>query len=151
MRTLLICVTVFLPALLAGAEEKAQGAKTAAAQAVPAGVPSGAKQVDEHLWRHQDASGKVWFYRRNPFGVAKFPEEEAKPPAPAAKSAPASSDGIVVDSVADEKARFSKPGPFGTYRWDRKTDELTPEEQVALDQWRAKEAKKPATRREDKE
>jgi hypothetical protein len=73
-------------------------------------IPAGAVAVDSNLYRHTDAQGKTWVYRRTPFGIARM-EAQAAPP-------------VTTDAWANTKAwddgdavRFERQGPFGVYHW----------------------------------
>ena len=95
------------------------------------GIPSGAVKIDENTYRFQekDASGKpgkVWLFRRNPFGVSKVEEKEAAkiglslaPP-----------ETAVTATDLGESYRFERPGPFGAKIWFKKKSELTAEERT---------------------
>ena len=65
--------------------------------------------------RYTDPQGKTWIYRTTPFGVARYEEAPAPPPAPM-PGARAFDDGDYV--------RFERPGPFGTYHWRTKKADL---------------------------
>jgi hypothetical protein len=99
----------------------------AAAAQKPAAVPAGAVKSADGSFRFTDGHGRKWIYRATPFGVARVQDV-----------------GAVVDpaelekSIADVKAfdlgdrvRFERPGPFGTYRWERSKTELSPTERAA--------------------
>jgi hypothetical protein len=89
----------------------------AKAQQMPA-VPEGAKQVGPNLYRYTDSSGKVWNYRKTPFGVSKW--EETSTPAPQ----PVVSQPVSVTDLGDSY-RFEKKTPFGASTWVSKKSELT--------------------------
>ena len=109
----------------------------AAAKTAPAsssgiqGIPAGATKIDENTYRFQekDASGKpgkVWLFRRNPFGVSKIEESEASKIGLAL--APPETPATVTD--LGDSYRFERPGPFGAKIWTKKKSELTPEERA---------------------
>lgn len=89
----------------------------------PLSIPAGAVAVESNLYRHTDAQGKTWIYRRTPFGITRA---EAQSVAPARLDAWANAkawdDG--------EAVRFERPGPFGIYRWRTKKSELDAAEQA---------------------
>jgi hypothetical protein len=125
MRIRMLLAIMFTAALLAAgsqtaakepvpaAQPKAGSAKTA-----PAGqtVPAGAEKVDLGTWRYKDAAGKVWIYRKTPFGLVHF-EEKAETEAPAPPQMKAFESG--------DKVRFENSGPFGTVKWVKAKSELT--------------------------
>ncbi len=106
--------------------KKAPPRKTATqpAASAPAGPPKGAVEVSAGTYRYVDAQGKVWNYRRTPFGWMKGEEKDMKPsaatPISAAPQTRVFEDG---DSV-----RFERKTPFGVQRWTRKKSEMTEEE-----------------------
>jgi hypothetical protein len=103
-------------------------------------IPAEATEISSGLFKHTDASGKTWLYRKTPFGIQKnadhpvsapivepVPEKRGNPfndtkaaasPAPAAK--------VVEDG---DTYKFERSTPFGPVRWTRKKSELTPDEQ----------------------
>lgn len=115
-------IFLIVPFVLLAADEKKAGDKPpqsapAAATSLPAGVPAGAVQVGPFSWRHTDAEGKIWIYRKNPFGITRLPE--AKPVAD--QPIPAELKAV----EAGDEVQFERPGPFGVMRWSRKKDQLT--------------------------
>ena len=95
------------------------------------GIPAGAVKIDENTyrWQEKDASGKpgkVWLFRRNPFGVSKVEEREA------AKiglvvAAPVDTPAATATDLGDSY-RFERPGPFGAKIWFKKKSELNDDE-----------------------
>jgi hypothetical protein len=95
-------------------------------------VPAGAAEISPGLFKHTDAAGKTWFYRKTPFGVVKSSEEVAAAPAqpegtPAPRGNPfgdakASTDTApLVKAVEDgDSYKFERTTPFGPARWMRK-------------------------------
>ena len=86
-------------------------------------------------FHYTDAQGKKWIYRQTPFGMARA---EDKPVEARAVEVPpgmkATEDGDAI--------RFERPGPFGTYRWQRKKTELDEMEQAAWEREKARAAAK---------
>ncbi len=140
-----ILVLLIVPLALAAADQKKtetrapkQAAKKAQEappkQAQELTVPAGAKEVDAYTWRHTDAQGKNWIYRKTPFGLVKYEDKggdkigEDLPP------------GMTAVDQGDS-IQFERPSPFGTYRWVRKkSEQLTDMEQKAWDREREKKS-----------
>ena len=133
-------VLLFLPVVLLSATEKAPPAKKTAAKpaasavrtAPPAAVtiPSGAVEIEPFLFRHTAADGKVWLYRKTPFGITKMEEsarDEAQRTAQKAATAPKITDN-------GDTIRFERNTPMGKHSWERKRAELTVEEKQWLEQ-----------------
>lgn len=121
MKLRLIFLIVPFVLLAAGdkkAADKPPQSAPAAATALPAGVPAGAVQVGPFSWRHTDAEGKTWIYRKNPFGITRLATGE-KPAADLPLPA-----GLKAVEAGDE-VQFERPGPFGVMHWSRKKDQLT--------------------------
>jgi len=94
-----------------------------AAGTAPLAIPAGAVTVESNLYRHTDAQGKTWIYRRTPFGITRAEAQTVTPPrAEAWDNTKAWDDGDAV--------RFERPGPFGVYRWRTKKSELDAAEQA---------------------
>ncbi len=98
------------------------------------GIPAGAVKIDENTFRYQekDASGKpgkIWLFRRNPFGVSKVEESEAAKIGlvRTVKDSPATATDL------GDSYRFERQGPFGAKIWTKKKSDLTPEEQAIAD------------------
>jgi hypothetical protein len=117
-----------------------------------ASVPKGATEVEPGVFKHTDAAGNTFIYRKTPFGIVKSPEQTANTETPAkAEAAPraaakpesestASPFGDVKQSPKTQDVKvvergdlleFERPSPFGAYRWKSKKTELTPEERAA--------------------
>ena len=129
MRTAL-CVMIMLLAGLALAADDKQAAQG------PLTVPKEAVKVDNLTWRYKDAEGKTWIYRRTPFGLVRFAEEEQT-------AEPASDESLLLTAFDEgDSVRFEKKSPFGVSRWTRKKSELTDVERKAWE--RAQETKRKA-------
>jgi len=84
----LALILFLLPALgLGAAPQSASGSKQApsaapkpAAKAKPdnLSVPPGAEKLGEGLWRAKDRDGKVWLYKRTPFGIVRYEDGGAE-------------------------------------------------------------------------
>jgi hypothetical protein len=124
---------------------KAQGSKTAAAKAQPktpapvavkpVEIPANAVEFEPGSFRATDAAGKSWIYRKTPFGVARMDD---KPDARRAEPQPPEEPLKVTE--AGDSLKFERPGPFGTYKWEKKKSELNDKERAAWEQSRSKTA-----------
>lgn len=86
-------------------------------------LPDGAVQVDKHTWRATDKDGKVWIYRRTPFGFSKYQPEDQ----PAEEAV---TDLVAVDK--GETVEFQRKTPFGLSKWTKQKAELDENEVAAL-------------------
>lgn len=118
VKTVALLFSLLAPLLVSGAEQK----KTQSRQAKTPQkleIPKEAKKVEPFTWRYTDPQGKTWIYRETPFGVVRFPEEQAVTAKPV--------DDLDSWTAVEEgdSVRFERPGPFGKYRWTRKKAELS--------------------------
>jgi hypothetical protein len=131
-----ICFAMLLSVLIAWAEDqpapKKERAKKTPAPPAELTLPAGAKQVDVATYTFTDAQGKKWIYRKTPFGLARLEDK------PADVSVSPSSDNITATEDGDT-IRFERPGPFGTYRWQKKKSELADDEKAAWERSKAKD------------
>lgn len=104
----------------------------------PLSIPAGAVETEPGTFRFTDSDGKVWLYRKTPFGVARFEDNGTRPAAPA--PAVEQKEEKVRAVVKGDMVHFERPGPFGIYKWDSKKSELTEQEQKWLEQDRARDA-----------
>jgi hypothetical protein len=123
----------------------AEGKLTPAQQSAAAlpTVPPGAQEVGSNLYRFTDPQGKVWMYRKTPFGVSKWEEKpgEQNPQAesPASPGATtggtatsgATSSGTTMTDLGDS-VQFQRATPFGLQKWTRKKSEMTDDEKAAF-------------------
>lgn len=132
-------VLLFMPLALLCGSEKPQRTKKAAPPQAPAAVtiPAGAVEVEPHLFRHTAADGKVWLYRKTPFGITKM-EEKARDEALRARDAAPVEKVRVTDQ--GETVLFERSTPLGKQSWQKKRTELTAEERS----WLEKDAGAPA-------
>jgi hypothetical protein len=95
-------------------------------------IPAKAVKTEDGSYRYTDRkSGKKWLYRRTPFGVARLEDKPvAAPELP--REMTASEDGDTV--------RFERPGPFGTYKWQRNKSDLNQMEQAVFAREKARAA-----------
>lgn len=126
-----ICLVVSL-GLAIGQAEEAQAVKKKSAQKNPAPaaeltLPAGATQVEPGTYTFTDAKGKKWIYRKTPFGLSRAEDK----PAPASVPPAAGAASVVTATEDGDTVRFEKPGPFGSYRWQKKKSELTDDEKAA--------------------
>jgi hypothetical protein len=89
-------------------------------------VPDGAVEVQPGLWHYTDKDGKVWNYRRTPFGVAKY---EAKDSVDSESDA---SDGVIAREKG-EMVEFERKTPFGVSKWSKKKSDLNASERATLE------------------
>ena len=97
------------------------------------GIPAGAAKIDENTyrWQEKDASGKpgkVWLFRRNPFGVSKVEEKEAAKIGMVVAT-PVATPAATATDLGDSY-RFERPGPFGAKIWFKKKSELNDDERA---------------------
>ena len=101
----------------------------------PLTIPKTAVKADDGSYHFTDKDGKKWIYRKTPFGIARIEDK------PAEETAKKDLDANVKATEAGDVIRFERPGPFGTYKWERKKAELTETEQAIWNREKAKEAK----------
>jgi len=134
---LTICFAMFLTGFIALAEDqpapKKERAKKNPTPPAELTLPAGAKQVELGTYTFTDAQGKKWIYRKTPFGLARMEDKPVE-----VSSAP-SGDGITAKEDGDT-IRFERPGPFGTYRWQKKKSELADDEKAAWERSKDKDA-----------
>jgi len=131
-----ICFAVALAAGMARAEDRpAKKADPKKKSTPPAELtlPAGATMVEPGTYTFTDAQGKKWIYRKTPFGLARMEDKPVE-----VSSAP-SGDGITAKEDGDT-VRFERPGPFGTYRWQKKKSELADDEKAAWERSKDKDA-----------
>jgi len=114
-----------------GQPPKKSAAKKTAAPPAEVTVPAGATLTEPGTWTYTDAKGKKWMYPPDPFRHRQIRGQPAETPAAAPIPITATEDG--------DKVRFERPGPFGTYRWEKKKSELTDDERAALQRSKTKQ------------
>ncbi|MBI5280699.1 MAG: hypothetical protein HY858_03375 [Candidatus Solibacter usitatus] len=107
---------------------KAQAVKVRATTASRTELPANAQKLREGVWTARDASGKVWYYTRSPFGYMRM-DEAAYQQAAKASEAP----GVSLVAIEGETAKFERASPFGKSVWSRKVSELTEEERAVYE------------------
>ena len=98
-------------------------------------IPKDAVATATGLYRWTDKDGKVWTYRRTPFGVTRYPGDPL----------PDKHDTADVQTTAREEGdsiRFERSSPFGKRTWLRKKTELNESEQAI---WATQQKNKSAT------
>jgi hypothetical protein len=114
-------------------------AKTATAEKPLTEIPATAVEFEPGSYHYTDAKGKKWILRRTPFGIARMEDVPAVPVEDhSLDSAKITEDG---DSV-----KFERPGPFGTYKWEKKKTDLDAGEKAAWEREKAKIKAKTATK-----
>jgi hypothetical protein len=111
------------------APEKKAVRKSAAKKAAATGeltVPKDAVKLNDLEWRWKAKDGKVWIYRRTPFGLSRFPAEGSAQAPPVVAGLSAIDHG--------EEVEFSRRTPFGMATWRKKKTELDAGEKAALDE-----------------
>jgi hypothetical protein len=129
------CILTLLAVLVVSAEDKQATKKTSAKKvaAPPAAVtlPAAAVPGERGTYTFTDEKGNKWIYFETPFGLAKREDKPAEP----TKLSP----GAVINAFEDgDKIRFERPGPFGTYRWEKKKSDLDADERAAWEKSKAK-------------
>jgi hypothetical protein len=130
MKTTLAIFLALVPMMAADKPAATRAASKPAAAVLQ--IPAGAVEAQAGTFRYTDADGKKWIYRKTPFGVARM-ADQGQPTAAAAENRPAAAQKeTVVATESDGAVHFERRGPFGIYKWDRKTSELTTEERAWL-------------------
>jgi hypothetical protein len=99
-------------------------------------IPKEAKEIEPGIWSHPDETGKVWLYRRTPFGIARYEPE------PVEETNAAGLDLVAIDE--GDRVSFERRTPFGVSRWKKKKSELSGDELAAFQ--RLSKASKPAVK-----
>jgi hypothetical protein len=126
---------------MAAAQAAKQPAKAAPAKEAPKiEIPADAVKSDDGSYRYTDPKGKKWIYRKTPFGIARAEDK------PAPKAAETIENAKAIESIKatedGDTIRFERPGPFGTYKWQRKKTDLNELEQAAWDREKSRTAAK---------
>ncbi len=145
MKRYLVTALLLLPVC---AQPKSAPAKTATVKVekkqatVPptqsTGLPTEAVEVSPGVYKLADKTGKVWFYRRTPFGVSRYEqpkEQTAEIQAKYDAEVPATQITDQGDTV-----KFVRPGPFGNYTWVKKKADLDESEKADYEAWQKKTA-----------
>ena len=108
------------------ASPPAKKAAQSAAQSGSTSIPPDAVEIGPQAYRYKDADGKVWIYRRTPFGISKVEDravDQATPAKPQAK---------VQAFDRGDSVRFEQQTPMGPRVWERKKSELNAQEKTWL-------------------
>ena len=100
--------------------------KTAKLPAVMNAPPASAEKVGDDTYRYVDPAGKKWIFKKTPFGWSK--QDESQVPAPVKPE----EDHTKVVGTDGDVVKFERPGPFGSFKWERKKSELNDTEKAAL-------------------
>ena len=110
-------------------------------------IPKDAVETTPGFYRWTDKDGKVWTYRRTPFGVTRWPAESVNMGQEAADKQNAAG-GRTTAVEAGDSIRFEQATPFGKRTWVRKKTALNETEQKVWDLQRKNSA---ASRTAEKE
>lgn len=137
MKPVRLLVLIMLAALAFAADKKDNDSQPG--HGPPLTLPEEAVQTEPFTWRYEDPDGKIWTYRRTPFGLVRFEQKAAE----TSESKKDKESGAPPLEAFDEgdKVRFERLTPFGKHRWVRKKTELTDEEREA---WKHALSKKKA-------
>jgi hypothetical protein len=136
----LILLTIASAVLLFASDPQSTKKTTAPApakQIKPLEIPKGAVETEPGTFRYTDADGKKWIYRKTPWGVARLEDKPSDKDAAAQQAPPVDPSAGIKVSEEGNMIRFERPGPFGTYRWQKKESELDESERAALERSRA--------------
>ena len=115
-----------------------------------ASIPKGATEVEPGVYKHTDAKGKKFIFRKTPFGIVKSADEPLKPAnnaegekrestaSPFGKVNPAPAADYVRVTERGDVLEFERASPFGPYKWKRKKSDLNEAERAAWDRANAK-------------
>src|SRR5579871_494832 len=123
-----ILIVFSLAALLLEAADaptaSTQAKPAAAAAPTPAGIPSGAVQIERYSYRYKAPDGQSWLYHVTPFGIMRN-QETAEPAGAEARAM----EGVKA-TVDGDTVRFERVTPLGIFHWKKKKSELTESEQA---------------------
>jgi len=110
------------PASSASGKSTTKAAEKATSVPKPITIPEGAVVDLKGDYRYTDSQGRMWIYRKTPFGVTRLEETPEYV---------ASGGGITAYDDGD-KVRFERQGPWGVFKWEKKKSELDEGEKTAL-------------------
>lgn len=138
----LVLLFVGLASFAMAADQKSDKKKPQA-KAQEITIPADAVEIAPYTYRSTDAKGKVWIYRKTPFGVSRTEDKPVS--ADAAKKSQDSKDQLIQATSAVEdgdSVRFVRSSPFGPTEWKKKKTDLNEIEQVV---WSRELAKRGAS------
>jgi hypothetical protein len=100
--------------------ENEETLRAGSAPAPAAGVPADAKAIDASTWRAVDSKGAAWIYKKTPFGINKYREQDAEQ---RDQAKVAENPARVTDQ--GDSYKFERSTPFGVETWVRKKGALT--------------------------
>lgn len=109
------------PALKPAPAKAAKPAPKPASSGATLTVPKDAQRVDASTWRWVDPQGVAWIYRKTPFGLNHYKEDQA-----AQTAAPAKEQVKITDLGASY--RFVRQTPFGPQTWEKNKSDLNDNE-----------------------
>ncbi|HLY16588.1 MAG TPA: hypothetical protein VKR61_05160 [Bryobacteraceae bacterium] len=104
-------------------------------------IPKDAVETAPGFYSWTDTSGKVWTYRRTPFGVTRWPAESMYNKQDVA-------DAQITATEQGDSIRFERSSPFGKRTWVRKKTELSDAEKAI---WESRQKNSAPSRPADKE
>jgi len=142
--TILVLLLAGLASFAAAADQKSDqksASKKPTAKAEVITIPADAVEIAPYTYRSTDAKGKVWIYRKTPFGVSRTEDKPVS--AEDAKNAQEQKDQLIQATTATEDGdsiRFSRNSPFGRTEWQKKKTDLNEIEQAVWNRELAKRA-----------
>lgn len=138
----LLIALCFTAALFAADDPKAKKSdqtksKTEAVEKPLTEIPPSAVEFEPGSYHYTDAKGKKWILRPTPFGIARM--EDTGEPLRKKREQDHGMDGVKVTESGDS-VKFERPGPFGTYKWEKKKTDLDAGEKAAWEREKAKTA-----------
>jgi len=135
---ILVCMCI-VSGVLAAQDSTKTSAPPAAPAAKPVkkapaatGIPKDAVETTPGFYRWTDKDGKVWTYRRTPFGVTRWPADSINNGQGVGDRQSAGSEQTSAVEQGDS-IRFEQSTPFGKRTWVRKKTELNDNEQRIWD------------------
>ncbi len=110
-------------------------------------IPKDAVESEPGVYRWTDKNGKVWAYRRTPFGVKRWAADSADTGRIAADKRSSAPDPTIAVEQGDS-IRFEQSTPFGKHVWVRKKTDMNESEQKI---WDTQQKKAAASRVAEKE
>ena len=124
--------------LLAAAEGQSKPSPEAPRVVKPLEIPKSAVESEPGTYRHTDADGKKWIYRKTPFGVSRMEDRPA-----AAETLKTTDPYTNVKAMEDgDHIRFERPGPFGVSQWKARKSELNDMERAVWNREKTRAAAK---------